>query len=593
MSSAEVLSDSYITLTPTAASDSQRSAHSAPPATYWPANGRRPQSAKLDGDHEGERAEARGRHRRDSSRTETDRSSEIGNDDTVSTDGDDVSTSSRVIPDSDEDDEDDEDEEEDKGNDVIPTYVCELHDPKLVLVAPDANAPCMCDTYYKSVKRYGEFFRELAATANNQYRQSTVASETLMRSRGVLSYYTDTIYMLDKREFRPLHGLKLCNVYGFGRRKLFEIVRVSRKQWSVRHVNYGEIYTLSLKKYAGGVHHMVAVKRMVPDVQKGGLRQENVCFVKKSKSQGYRCLLNSEVISQSKVTTSISIQKPKSPPGDPNFHYMTMSEVSGPHVRQFAAARSSQYNIFSRDRVEYEFTTLYKRYKFGVTVWSPLAFGTLTGKYTAMSRRLSLHDGADQEEHVRRETFTKNVWEAEKLKSIAEKLGCSLAQMSLAWCLSNEHVATVLVGASTTSQLEENLKALAFVDKITPEVEAEIDDIVQDVRPSPGHPHEAPSMHVVSRGFALELVTDEDVCSGLSSRSNSPRRDECAAAHVPRRTRPGGALRLRQDVQGKLETAGVKDIEFHSYPDMEHGACMEELDDVTKWLQRVIPETQK
>ncbi|KAG3107982.1 hypothetical protein PI124_g14784 [Phytophthora idaei] len=89
------------------------------------------------------------------------------------------------------------------------------------------------------------------------------------------------------------------------------------------------------------------------------------------------------------------------------------------------------------------------------------------------------------------ETFTKNVCKAEKLKSIAEKLGCSLAQMSLVWCLSNEHVATVLIGASTTSQLE-NLKALAFVDKITPEVEAEIDDIVQYVGPSPGHPHEAP-----------------------------------------------------------------------------------------------------
>ncbi|GMF12294.1 unnamed protein product [Phytophthora lilii] len=43
----------------------------------------------------------------------------------------------------------------------------------------------------------------------------------------------------------------------------------------------------------------------------------------------------------------------------------------------------------------------------------------------------------------------------------------------------------------------------------------------------------------------------------------------------------------------KLESAGVKNVEFHSYPDMEHGACMEELDDVTKWLQRVIPETQK
>ncbi|ETN04864.1 hypothetical protein PPTG_14624 [Phytophthora nicotianae INRA-310] len=469
MASADVLSDSYITLTPTAASSSQRGgAHSAPAsdvlARKRAAAAKRKASMEIMKVNEPEPEDDTDR---DSSRTETDRSSEIGNGDTTSTDGDDVSTSSIVIPDSDEEDEEDKEEEESENEDVIPTYVCELHDPKPVLVAeqipcnrvdinsceasngitdtllfryeisvgraqqtfecspsralevfkklsrdkkcadqlrfievnclkdglmgslkrmyvspeqismevkdvleaisdvdpvlmnatyldlvgatkgstlsreieklleshskaPGADAPCMCDTYYKSVKRYGDFFREQAATANNQYRQSTVASETLMRSRGVLSYYTDTIYILDKREFRPLHGLKLCNVYGFGRRKLFEIVRVSRKQWSIRHVNYGEIYTLSLKKYAGGVHHMVAVKRMVPDVQKGGLRQENVCFVKKSKSQGYRCLLNSEVISQGKVTTSISIQKPKSPPGDPNFHYMTMSEVSGP-----------------------------------------------------------------------------------------------------------------------------------------------------------------------------------------------------------------------------------------------------------------------
>ncbi|KAL3672400.1 hypothetical protein V7S43_003085 [Phytophthora oleae] len=474
MASAEVLTDSYITLTPTAASDSQRGgAYSSPAsdllARKWAAAAKRKASMETMKVHEPEPEDDTDG---DSSLTETDRSSEIGNDGTPSTDGDDaVSTSSRVIPDSDEENEDDDDEEEEEGdNDTIPTYVCELHDPKPVLVAeqipynrvdilpceassaragsaetllfryeisvgraqqtfecspskalevfkslcrgkncagqlrfiemnclkdgfigslkrmyasptqistevrdvleaisdvdavlmnpvyldlvgaskgsalcreieglleshskaPGADAPCMCDTYYKSVQRYGEFFREQAATANNPYRQSTVASETLMRSRGVLSYYTDTIYMLDKREFRPTHGLKQCNVYGFGRRKLFEIVRVSRKQWSLRHVNYGEIYTLSLKKYAGGVHHMVAVKRMVPDVQNGGLRQENVCFVKKSKSRGYRCLLNSEVISQGKVTTSISIQKPKSPPGDPNFHYMTMSEVSGP-----------------------------------------------------------------------------------------------------------------------------------------------------------------------------------------------------------------------------------------------------------------------
>uniref|UniRef100_A0AAV1T2C0 Uncharacterized protein n=1 Tax=Peronospora matthiolae TaxID=2874970 RepID=A0AAV1T2C0_9STRA len=209
------------------------------------------------------------------------------------------------------------------------TLSCELekllesHDEVL-----QSGIPCMCDAYYASVKRYGDFFHQQAQTAN-QIRHSTVASETLLRSRGVLSYYSDTIYILDKRMFRPTHGLKQCSVYGFGRRKLFEIMRTSRKQWSLRHMNYGEIFTLSLTKYTGDVHHMVAVKRMVPDVQNGGLRQENVCFVKKSKRQGYRCLLMSEVISQGKVTTSISIQQPKSPQGDPDFHYMTMSEVSG------------------------------------------------------------------------------------------------------------------------------------------------------------------------------------------------------------------------------------------------------------------------
>ncbi|GMF17024.1 unnamed protein product [Phytophthora fragariaefolia] len=470
---AEALTDSYITLTPTAAAaaDCQRGSHSAPAsdllARKWAAAAKRKASMEVLKVLEPEPEDDTDR---DSSRTETDRSSEIGADEAVSSEGDDVSSSSRVDVESDDEKEDeDEEEQQQQEEGVIPTYVCELHDPKPVLVAeqipynrvdikpcetssahqgaselllfryeisvgraqqsfecspsralevfkkllrdkkcagqlrfiemnclkdgligslkrmyaspaqistevrdvleaisdvdavlmspaylylvgaskgstlcreierllqshsktPESDALCMCDTYYKSVQRYGEFFHEQAQTAN-RVRQSTVASESLMRARGVLTYYTETIYLLDKREFRPMHGLKRCNVYGFGRRKLFEIVRVSRKQWSLRHVNYGEIFTLSLKKYAGGVHHMVAVKRMVPDVQNGGLRHENVCFVKKSKSQGYRCLLMSEVISQGKVTTSISLQKPRSPPGDPNFHYMTMSEVSGP-----------------------------------------------------------------------------------------------------------------------------------------------------------------------------------------------------------------------------------------------------------------------
>ncbi|KAF4034224.1 Aldo/keto reductase family [Phytophthora infestans] len=82
----------------------------------------------------------------------------------------------------------------------------------------------------------------------------------------------------------------------------------------------------------------------------------------------------------------------------------------------------SQNNFFSRDRVEYKFTTLYKRYKFGVTAWSPLAFGTLSGKYTVdfpEGSRFTMEP--TKRSMFGGETFTKNVEKAEKLKVIAEK----------------------------------------------------------------------------------------------------------------------------------------------------------------------------
>ncbi|KAE8881099.1 hypothetical protein PF003_g34680 [Phytophthora fragariae] len=79
------------------------------------------------------------------------------------------------------------------------------------------------------------------------------------------------------------------------------------------------------------------------------------------------------------------------------------------------------------------------------------------------------------------EGFAERVEMADKLKPIAKDLGISLAQMSIAWAVANEHASTVLIGASRPSQLEENLKALAHVDKITPEVKAKIDEIVNFV----------------------------------------------------------------------------------------------------------------
>lgn len=81
--------------------------------------------------------------------------------------------------------------------------------------------------------------------------------------------------------------------------------------------------------------------------------------------------------------------------------------------------------------------------------------------------------------------FEERVKKAEELKPIAKELGCSLAQLALAWCVTNENVSTVIVGASRQSQLVENLASLDVVDKITPEVKAKINAVVNFV---PSHP---------------------------------------------------------------------------------------------------------
>ncbi|RLN86315.1 hypothetical protein BBJ28_00010352 [Nothophytophthora sp. Chile5] len=143
-----------------------------------------------------------------------------------------------------------------------------------------------------------------------------------------------------------------------------------------------------------------------------------------------------------------------------------------------------QYNLFVRTKVDVEYLDLYKKYKLGLTTWSPLAFGTLTGKYSAGRPVGSRFTTAAFKDGPLAEGFDGRVEMADKLKPIAAELGCSLAQLSIAWCVSNEKVSTVLVGASRPSQLEENLKALDVVSKITPEVKAKIDAVVNFV-PTP------------------------------------------------------------------------------------------------------------
>lgn len=135
------------------------------------------------------------------------------------------------------------------------------------------------------------------------------------------------------------------------------------------------------------------------------------------------------------------------------------------------------YNMFEQHRFSPEYERVYKDYGYGTTTWSPLASGLLTGKYQAgipKGSRGNL-DGYDWlQDHL---TDTKKLAKVEKLKPIAKKMGASLAQFSLAWCLQNPYVSTVITGASRLEQFHENMKALEFVDKFTPEVMEQIDVI--------------------------------------------------------------------------------------------------------------------
>uniref|UniRef100_K3WXH9 NADP-dependent oxidoreductase domain-containing protein n=1 Tax=Globisporangium ultimum (strain ATCC 200006 / CBS 805.95 / DAOM BR144) TaxID=431595 RepID=K3WXH9_GLOUD len=139
-----------------------------------------------------------------------------------------------------------------------------------------------------------------------------------------------------------------------------------------------------------------------------------------------------------------------------------------------------QYHIFERSRVDFDYVNLYKKYKYGLTTWSPLAFGILTGKYSN-----GIPEGTRLANVMVRGMMQTNLDEriakADKLKEIADELDCSLAQLTIAWRASNTNVSTVIIGASSIRQLEENLKANEVIDKITPEIKARIDEIAQFV----------------------------------------------------------------------------------------------------------------
>jgi voltage-dependent potassium channel beta subunit len=138
-----------------------------------------------------------------------------------------------------------------------------------------------------------------------------------------------------------------------------------------------------------------------------------------------------------------------------------------------------QYNLIERNKLENEYLLLFKEYGLGTTIWSPLASGLLSGKYTSKKTddtRLELKGMEWLKDAVLNEEKLKK---AEELQKLADKLNISLAKLSLAWCLKNPNVSTVILGASKPAQLKENLTTLEVLPLLTDDIMGKIEEIVQ------------------------------------------------------------------------------------------------------------------
>ncbi len=146
-----------------------------------------------------------------------------------------------------------------------------------------------------------------------------------------------------------------------------------------------------------------------------------------------------------------------------------------------------QYNMFHRERVEVEYSRLYEAFGLGLTTWSPLASGILTGKYSGgipddsrlkvegyewLARRLETEKGREQLKQV------------ELLGRVAGEIDATTAQLALAWCLKNPRVSSVITGASRPEQVEQNMKAADVADRLSPSIMQRIEGILKN-RPEP------------------------------------------------------------------------------------------------------------
>ena len=142
-----------------------------------------------------------------------------------------------------------------------------------------------------------------------------------------------------------------------------------------------------------------------------------------------------------------------------------------------------QYNMFEREKMEKEYTEIFQTEKMGTTIWSPLASGLLTGKYMKgmpINTRTSLKNYKFIKDSFESEEYKMRHEKVRQLDQLSNDLNIPLVNLALGWCLKNDNVSTVILGASKAEQLNQNLKTLDYMDLINDDAMEKIEKILQN-----------------------------------------------------------------------------------------------------------------
>uniref|UniRef100_A0A8C4EQY3 Voltage-gated potassium channel subunit beta-1 n=1 Tax=Dicentrarchus labrax TaxID=13489 RepID=A0A8C4EQY3_DICLA len=141
----------------------------------------------------------------------------------------------------------------------------------------------------------------------------------------------------------------------------------------------------------------------------------------------------------------------------------------------------AEYHMFQREKVEVQLPDLFHKIGIGAMTWSPLACGIISGKYTSgipLYSRASLKGYQWMKDKILSEEGHRQQVKLKELQAVAERLGCTLPQLAIAWCLRNEGVNSVLLGASRTEQLMENIRAIQVLPKLSMSIVSELDNLL-------------------------------------------------------------------------------------------------------------------